>query len=141
MKIDSVAVLRKKIAALEARLIDLRNLATATTKILDGMPHAKSRASPVERITVAIIETENELSAARSELQNLQPSLATAIIERVKAPALATVLILRDVQCLSFRETARRMNYCLRNVFNLHASAVAEFEKGECDDEQATAIC
>ena len=129
MTIETFSTLRKKIAALETRLEDLRNLVSAATSALDGLPRAKNRTSPVERLVIRIDNTERELDAARVDLAEARPRLVDEIISRVEAP-MATVLILHDVEGLSFRETARRMNYSLRNIFSLHKQGRRVYEGG-----------
>ena len=129
MKIESFLTLKKKIAALEMRLEDLRNLSLAATSAFDGLPHAKARTSPIERILIRIDDAEKELATLKAELAEASPRLVEEIISRIEPP-MATALILHDVQGLSFRETARRMHYSLRNVFALHKQARADFLKG-----------
>ena len=101
-------------------LAGLRLSAENLVPILDGMPHSKEAKSRVERIALEIIEDECELTALWSEYELAQARLTDKILLEVSDPVIQTLLVLRYVECYSFRETARRINYSLRQVFRLH---------------------
>ena len=106
--------------------------------ILDGLPHAKTAQSKVERIALKIIESEKLIEDLQVEILNAKTKLIDFILERVEEPNFQTLLVLRYVECLSFRETARRMHYCLRNIFSLHDDAKEFLHKAEHSETPAT---
>ena len=119
-ELNSVRDLKKRIRDLETRLQTLRLSAENLVPILDGLPHSTEAKSRVEKLALEIVEKESELTALREQIILDKSRLADLILREVKDPALQTLLILRYVECLSFRETARRMSYSLRHVFNVH---------------------
>lgn len=119
-ELNSVRELRKKIRAVESRLQALKTNAENIVPILDGLPHAKTAQSKVERNALKIIESEQELETLRTELIQAKSALADKIMSQVDEPNYQTLLVLRYVECLSFREIARRMHYTLRSVYRTH---------------------
>lgn len=71
MKIENFLMLKKKIAALEMRLEDLRNLSLAATSAFDGLPHAKARTSPIERILIRIDDAEKNWRRSKQNWRRL----------------------------------------------------------------------
>lgn len=130
MELDSIRTMKKRIATLETRLEALKTAATAITPLMDGLPHAKARTSPTERIAVALVDTEKELTAAQAAYEENRVKLAEKIFERMTdKPTQMTILILRYVECLSFRKIAERIHYSLSRVFDLHTKSAAEYER------------
>lgn len=118
--LNSCRALQIRIGTVTNHLAGLRLSAENLVPILDGMPHSKEAKSRVERIALEIIEDECELTALRSEYELAQARLTDKILLEVSDPVIQTLLVLRYVECYSFRETARRINYSLRQVFRLH---------------------
>ena len=130
MELDSIRTMKKRISFLENRLAALKTAATAITPLMDGLPHGKARTSPPERFAVAIVDTEQELTATKAAYEENRARLADTIFERMEDnPTLLTILILRYVECLSFRKIASRVHYSLSRVFDLHTKAAAEYER------------
>lgn len=119
-ELNAVRELNKKIRALETRLRDVRNSAENIVPILDGLPKAAFAKSRVEKTALKAVEVERELEALRGQLPLLKSDLANKIMAEVDEPIRQTLLILRYIECLSFRETARRMRITLRHVFRVH---------------------
>ena len=119
-ELNSVRELDKKIRAVESRLQALKINAENIVPILDGLPHAKTAQSKVERNALRIIESEQEIETLRAEMIQAKSTLADKIMSQVDEPNYQTLLVLRYVECLSFKETARRMHYTLRQIFRLH---------------------
>lgn len=110
----------KRIRELERHLEALRLSVENIVPVLDGMPHAKEAKSKVERIALQIIDSEHKIEVLRGELECIKTHLANVIMTKVDNPSHQTLLFLRYVSCLSFKEISRRMRCSLRHVFRLH---------------------
>lgn len=123
--LNVVRDLRKKIREGEQHLHELRISADNIVPVIDGLPHATAARSRVERITLKIIELENDLNDLRTTFEQAQSQLADRIlcVTGLK-PSLQSVLILRYVACLPHKDTARRLQITLRHEFKLHAKAL-----------------
>ena len=120
-ELNAVRNLQKQIRALEKNVHGLKMLAENIVPILDGLPHSTDTKSRVENIALKIVEREHELDNLREEYLHAKERLTNKILSELgEDPILQTLLILYYVECLSFRETARRMGYTLRHVFRLH---------------------
>ena len=117
--LNSVRDLQKKIRNLERRVQELRISMDNIVPVLDGLPHSSEAKSRVERIALMIVDTERELEDLRGQLPKVQSTLAEVILREVDSPPLQSFLVLRYVEGLSFKETARRMRYTLRHVYRL----------------------
>ena len=126
-ELNGVRELRNKICILERRLQELRTSAENLIPIIDGLPHATEAKSRVEKITLMIVANERELTALNEKMTAARSELADKILREVDAPILQTLLVLRYVECLSFKETARRMHFTLRYIFKLHTKFLKEF--------------
>ena len=87
---------------------------------IDGLPHSTEAKSRVEKIALELVETEHELDNLRGQLILAKSELADKILREVEDTTLQTLLILRYVECLSFKETARRMHFTLRHLYRLY---------------------
>lgn len=119
-ELNSVRDLNKKIRDLECQLQTLRLSAENIVPILDGLPHATLAKSRVEKIALRTVATECELETLRAELLQAKSALADKIMAEFDEPLFQTFLMLRYVECCSFKETAHRMHYGLRYVFKLN---------------------
>lgn len=119
-ELNSVRELNKQIRRQEQHLQALRLSAENLVPILDGLPHSNEAKSRVEKIALMIIESERELENLRKEMTAAKSELVEKILRAVDEPAMQTLLALRYVECLSFKETARRLRFTLRHVFRLH---------------------
>ena len=126
-ELNIVRELKKILTKEEQRLNSLRINALNITPVIDGLPHAKTAQSKVERNALRIIESEQEVETLRAEMVQAKSTLADKIMSQVDEPNYQTLLVLRYVECLSFREIARRMHFVLRNLFNLHDAALENF--------------
>ena len=118
--LNSVRILKEKIAELEKHIQALRLSAENLVPILDGMPRATDIRSRVETIGVKVITAEEDLRDLREELIQAKEGLMRRILDDIADPTTQTLLALRYVECLSFRKIAARMHYTLRQVFRLH---------------------
>lgn len=120
-ELNSVRDLKKKIRGLEKYLRSLRLSAENITPIIDGLPHAKSARSRVEKYAVLIAENEQELEKLQAELIKAQSELADKILCEFEHPQTQMFLVLRYIECLSYEATAERMQITLRHAFRIHA--------------------
>ncbi|MBQ3442229.1 MAG: hypothetical protein IJG33_03175 [Selenomonadaceae bacterium] len=126
-ELNSVRELKKRIHVLEKHLQALRLSAENIVPVLDGLPHSTEAKSRVEKIALMIVEDERELTALNEKILLAKSELVDKILCQVDEPTLQTLLILRYVECLSFKETARRMHFTLRHIFKLHEKILKEF--------------
>ena len=126
-ELNGVRELNKKICDIERHLQALRISAENLVPILDGLPHSSEAKSRVEKIALMIVEDERELTALNETKLLAKSELADKILCEVNEPILQTLLVLRYVECLSFKETARRMHFTLRHIFKLHEKILKEF--------------
>lgn len=112
--------LKGKIKEVEKRLQTLKMSAGNLVPIIDGLPHATQAKSRVERITLMIVDAERELDSLRNRLVQAKTELANKIMCEVSEPVLQTLLVLRYVECLPFKDIYNRMHYTLRQIFRLH---------------------
>lgn len=120
-ELNSVRELKKRIRDLELRLQALKTAAENLVPVLDGLPHSNEAKSRVEKIALMIIEHERELETLREQILLAKSQLVDKILREVDEPTLQALAALRYVECLSYKETARRMMFTLRHVFRLHA--------------------
>ena len=126
-ELNVVRELKKILDKEEQKLNALRINTVNITPILDGLPRAKTAQSKVEKNALKIIESEHEIQRLQSELICARTITLDKIMSKVDEPNYQTLLVLRYVECLSFREIARRMHFVLRNIFNLHDAALKSF--------------
>ena len=119
-EINKARELSKRIRELERHIAALCLSRDNIVPVLDGMPHASDLKSKVEKLALQIVENQRVLDSLRVELRQEKNRLASAIMTEVDAPIAQSLLLMRYVSCLPFREIARRMSYGLRHVFKLH---------------------
>ena len=119
-ELNSVRELKKQIRILEQHLQALRLSAENLVPILDGLPHSSEAKSRVEKIALMIIEDERELETLRKQIISAKSELLDKILREIEEPTLQALTALRYVECLSYKEAARRMTFTLRHVFRLH---------------------
>lgn len=102
----------------------LRELAARATAILSDSPHSPSPdRQPIETILVKIFELEAEINADIDMLVDLKREMVS-VINAVPNPEHQTLLELRYLCLKSWKEIAEDMNYCPRNIYNLHDEAL-----------------
>lgn len=119
-ELNGVRELNKKIRDIQCHLQALRISAENLVPILDGLPHSSEAKSRVEKIALMIVEDERELTALNETKLLAKSKLVDKILREVDEPTLQTLLVLRYVECLSFKEAARRMRITLRHLYRLH---------------------
>lgn len=123
-ELNRVRELKEKIRELERHIAALRSSAENIVPVLDGMPHSTDVKSKVETIALHVVNSERELDALRSELC----SAAIHITNRIQNSNLKrkekTLLILRYVVCMNFRDIAFQMDISDATTFRLHHDGV-----------------
>lgn len=119
-EIKKARELCKRIRELEKRVARLKASRDNIVPVIDGMPHATTAKSKVESLALKIVEDERELTTLRNELEQARVHVAEVIMLEVDDPICQAVLLLRYVECLPFKDVARRMKCGLRQIFRLH---------------------
>lgn len=125
-EINKARELCKRIRELEKELARLCLSRDNIVPVLDGMPHATDVKSKVENLALRIVENQRVLENLRVEFEAEKARLASVIMSEFDDPTAQSLLLLRYVSCLPFREIARRMRYGLRHVFKLHDRLVKD---------------
>ena len=119
-ELNAVREIRKRIKELEEKLQILRRASTDLVPLADGLPRAKSAKSKVEMLALKAVEAEKELEYLNEKILYAKSELADKIMTETDDPAFQVLLMYRYVECLTYREIARRMDFTLRHVFGLH---------------------
>lgn len=102
----------------------LRELAARATSILSDAPRGPSPdRQPVESILIKIFELEADINADIDALVDLKREMIS-VINAVHNPEHQTLLELRYLCVRSWKQIAENMNYCPRNIYNLHDEAL-----------------
>lgn len=112
-------VLRKRIAAKELHLEELRTQAEHITADLTGMPKGSGASSPVERVAVQIADLSWELEQDWLDVLVYQEEIRKTI-DRIEDPVVAQVLSARYISYLTWRKVAETLHYSERAVYKIH---------------------
>lgn len=85
-----------------------------------GLSKTKTANSGVERIAIKIIEAENRVTALQEKLSLNQATLEEQIISEIGDSEHQALLILRYVECMSFKDIAKVMHYSEKHIYRLH---------------------
>lgn len=121
----AVRTLNERIHELEVHIATLRRCADVDTSHLDGLPHATPIESKIERLVLEIAEQTAELNEMKAQLKLLAANL-TLKINRIPHIKTRTVMLLRYVLCLSFRQIAVELDISIRTVFNFHSKGILQ---------------
>lgn len=111
--------LRRRIAAKEIHLEELRTQAEHITADLSGMPRGSGASSPVERIAVQIADLSWEIELDWLDLIAYQEEIRKTI-ESLEDPVLVQVLSDRYISYLPFRKIAEHLHYSERAIYKIH---------------------
>ena len=115
--------LRKKIAAKEVHLEELRTQAEKSTQLLTGMPRGSSTESSVERLAVMIADLSWEIEQDELDLA-LYEAQIKKVVDTVEDPACFQVLTYRYLAFHTWTQISDEMHYSNRQVFRIHAKAL-----------------
>ena len=121
--------LKKRIRELEWNLKALSKAAENLVPALDGLPHSKEIKSRVEKIALSIAEKETELANFREQFIKAALDLNNKIENAPLTSQEKTVLSLRYVSCMTFRDIWLNLETSDAKVFYLHRSALKKFLK------------
>ena len=102
------------------RLEDLKFLAHPSTPLLDGMPHATSIQSKVEKIAMLIVEAEQSLKRLAEQLEAQKFLLLTMLNQSHLKELPQRVLNYHYVGCQSFNAIAKLLSYSRGYIIKLH---------------------
>ncbi len=120
--------LRRRIAAKEMHLEELRTQAEHITADLTGMPRGSGASSPVERIAVQIADLSWEIELDWLDLIAYQAEIRKAI-ESIEDVAVVQVLSDRYISYLPFRKIAEHLNYSERAIYKIHRRGLRIIEQ------------
>lgn len=120
--------LKRRIAAKEMHLEELRTQAEHITADLTGMPRGSGPSSPVERVAVQIADLSWELELDWLDVLAYQEEIRKTIA-LINDDTLAQLLSLRYLSYKSWREIADTMHYSTRHITRLHAKALCLVER------------
>lgn len=119
--------LRRRIAAKEAHLEELRTQAEHITADLTGMPRGSGASSPVERIAVQIADLSWEIELDWLDLIQYQEEIRRTI-ESIDDPVIVQVLSLRFLAYKNWKEIADLTHYSISHVFRMQARGFSIIE-------------
>lgn len=108
-ELNSVRNLREELARECRRLEDLRTCAALTSRELDGLPKAKATTSAVEKISVAIVDSERRIEELTEAIALASAELVTAISATITKPLMMSAMIRRYVACQTFSTIAAEL--------------------------------
>lgn len=111
--------LKRRIAAKEMHLEELRTQAEHVTANLTGMPRGSGTSSPVEHVTVQIADLSMSLELDWMDFFVYQDEIRR-LIDGLEDPAVVQVLSARYVTYLPWRVIAERLHYSERAVYKIH---------------------
>ena len=120
--------LRRRIAAKELHLAELRTQAEHITADLTGMPKGSGASSPVERVAVQIADLSWELEQDWLDVLTYQEEIRRTI-ELVEDPVVAQVLSARYISYLTWRKVAETLHYSERAVYKIHRKGLRIVEQ------------
>ena len=89
----------------------------------------KTTNSSVERISIKIIEAENKVVALQEKVSLNQEILEKQIVSEFDDSEHQALLILRYVECLSFKDIAKIMHYSEKHIYRLHDWIMMDVKK------------
>lgn len=112
--------LKERIRELERHIAALRLSAADIVPALDGMPRATDIKSKVEKLAARIVDDERELESIRAKFCAAAITIATRIQNADLKRQEKTLLILRYVVCMNFRDISFQMGLSDATTFRIH---------------------
>ncbi len=109
---------------------ELDYLRGLTTRLRNAPSSAKAH-SRVEALAIKRIDGEKILASLHEALETARDELMDKILAAPLTSLERDILLLRYVDCLSFRAIARTTHYSLAQIFRTHDKIVAEMEHPE----------
>lgn len=127
MELTTCRELQRKIAALEDRIRQLRDVSIKTSTFDASGVRTSAAESMPEKVTRLIVDGEAELRALKAEFALTADELTAEIFQRVTDTKAAQVLTLRYVACRPFADIAASVNFTTSHVFKLHRVGVSAY--------------
>lgn len=137
MRVEELRVareLKKRADELQKNLEELRILSISLSRVMTGLPGAPNYESRVEKMAIKIADGERELSRLAEEYLEARRTLTQKIMEEIAEPVHQTLLLMRYVECLSYRECAKRMNFSERQIFRVHQKILKRMQEVRAND-------
>lgn len=126
-ELNQVRDLHKKIRDLEKLLATLRSRAEDIVPAREGLPQSSDIQSKVENLALKIVEKTIELESLHEQILAATATLTESICLQISDPNQRTVMLLRYVHCMHFRDIGFQTGYSDRKVFSLHHDALKKF--------------
>ena len=123
-ELNAVRDLSKQIADLERYVSNLRKRAANITPDLDGMPRRTGVISRVELLALEIVDCEKELEELKGKLVSVGGNLLAHITKHVPDLNQRTVLILRYISCMRFRDISFELDKSDARIYQIHRDAL-----------------
>ena len=127
--------LKKCADELQKNLEEWRLLSISLSRVLTGLPSMRNPESRVEKMAIKIADGERELNHLTEEYLETKRALTQKIMEEIAEPIHQTLLLMRYVECLSYRECAKRMHFSERQIFRMHEKILKRMQEGELANE------
>ena len=118
-ELESVLFMRGEMQEVEADLATLRMTADSVKPQIDGLPRSHRIIAQVEELTLKIIQQEERLKMYKAALSVLKVGLLEKIMSLGAPAAQQTVIIMRYVECRSYKDIAFHTQFPLRHVYRL----------------------
>ena len=118
-ELNAVRDLRDELALERRRLEDLRACAGSMSRVFDGLPKAKATTSAVEKIAIAIVESERHIEELTEAIALSSAELVTAISATITKPLMMSAMIRRYVTCKTTAAIAMRLHITREYVWKL----------------------
>lgn len=105
-------------------------LATKVNSVSDGMPHATSDESKVERNSIKILEITDKIDAEIKHLTDARWAIGD-LINHIQNDRHRTVMSMRYISCYTFSRIAEDLDMSERAVYKIHRKAVNRLEIGD----------
>lgn len=124
MEITAARDLREEIQTLERRIETLKTTAQNLVPIRDGLPKGKATSSAVERLTVKILDLEENLRGLREKLDAVKIRLIEEICAAPLKEMERRVLMMRYVNCMRFRDICFDLNKSDARIYQWHRAGL-----------------
>ena len=124
MDINAARDLKEEIQSLERRIETLRTTAQNLVPIRDGLPKGKATSSAVERLTVKILDLEENLRGLQEKLDAVKIRLIEEICAAPMTEMERRVLMMRYVSCMRFRDICFELDKSDARVYQWHRAGL-----------------
>lgn len=129
MKIEAARRLTEEIRQLTNRIELVRQSAKNLVPWRDGMPKPPYKSgSALERIIYKMLELAEERDAKKKELEQVKAALIEKICAGVMNERERKVLLLRYVECMTFRDICFEMGYSDARIYQWHRACLDKLQ-------------